>query len=151
MKGDLIPRTDHVALHCQPKTGLEYNGVGIPVGITKDAFRADDDGISSNWVEYDGGNFATVCLCLASVRHARKSHGVATINVGELIDVALDGGKEASAIHDPIELQRPNPGHSLIVGLGAADHEILDVLALTADVAPFTEDSIAQSKAIFGR
>ena len=152
MKGDPIPPEDHLALHCQPLTGMEFDASGAPVGINRDAFRVDDDGISTNWIEFDGGTFATTCLLLASVRVARNGHRVGVMNVGAALEIGSDGGKVMAAIHDPIEPpEKPNPGHALLTGVAAGDVEVLDQLALLVDLEPFGADAIALSKSIFNR
>jgi hypothetical protein len=56
LKGEEIPTTDHVALHCRQRD-LEVGDDGEPSGLRIDAFRVDDDGISVNWLEYKPGSF----------------------------------------------------------------------------------------------
>jgi hypothetical protein len=86
LRGDRIPPSDHLALHCQ-QSGMEIDAGGVPVGITREALRVDEDGISTNWIEYDAGDFSTSCLILATVRRVRKNHRVGVIKVGEAIDL----------------------------------------------------------------
>lgn len=153
MKGDEIPRTDNLALHCQPQSGIEVDESGAPVAITREAFRVDDDGISTNWIEFNGGTLEDACMIMAEVRNTRKRHGVARFNIGQAIDLAADMQKVIKALHDPIEPSegRPNPAHALLVGIIAADEELLDQLALLAEVSAFPEAAVARSKALFGR
>jgi hypothetical protein len=131
---------------------MEIDPSGALVGITREALRVDDDGISTTWIEYDGHDFAAACLCLASVRVARKSHGVAVVNVGEAIDLGRIEKKAINAIHDPIEPpELPNPAHALLIGIEASDTKVLDQLAVLFDLKPFTPEAIEESKQIFGR
>ena len=131
---------------------MEFDPGGIPVGITSEAFRVDADGISTNWIEFDGGGFPAACLLLASVRVARKRHRVGVFNVGTALNLGKENHKVIEAIHDPIEPpDPPNPGHALLTGVNAGDTEILDQLALVVNLEPFSADAIAQSKSLFGR
>jgi hypothetical protein len=131
---------------------MEVDGSGIPVGITRDAFRVDDDGISTNWIEFNGGDLAAACLLLASVRVARKNHRVGVMNVGAALDLGKANRKVIKAIHDPIEPPDvPNPGHALLTGVAAGDSELLDQLALLVELESFSVAAIALSKSKFGR
>jgi hypothetical protein len=131
---------------------MEFDASGAPVGIIRDAFHVDDDGISTNWIEFNNGDLAAACLLLASVRVARKSHRVGVMNVGAVIDVGKENHKVLSAIHDPTEPpEPPNPGHALLTGVVAGDTELLDQLALLVDLESFTVAAIALSKSISGR
>lgn len=140
-----------MALHCQ-KPGMEFDASGDPASINRDAFRVDDDGISINWIEFDGGDLAATCLLLATVRKVRKNHRVAVINVGSAEKLGNEANKTIAAIHDPIEQpEKPNPGHALLTGVGDNDNDLLDALTVLADINPFSAESIALSKSTFGR
>lgn len=128
MKGDRIPVTDHLALHCQP-TSIEVGADGKPSGIGTDALRVDADGVSTNWIEYYGGTFGTVCALFKTLRTVRKSHMVGVVPVKEVERIG------AHAIHDPLEGPPPNPAHALIVG--ANDDKVLRALAVLFEVRQF--------------
>ena len=154
MRGDLIPSSDHLALHCPPRAfaGVEIDPTGVPVGITREAFQVDDDGISTNWIEFNGGNLASACMMLACVLTVRRTHRVGVMNVGAAIDLGQATNRLLQAVHDPIEPPdtRPNPGHALLQGVAAGDDELLDFLAMLVQLKAFTPEAIAQSKALFG-
>jgi len=131
---------------------MEIDKFGNPVGITREAFRVHDDGISTNWIEFDGGDLAAACLLLASVRVVRQRHRVGVMNVGEAADLGKEVDKKIEAVHDPIEPpDLPNPGHALLKGIIVDDFEFLDQLALLVELKPFSAESIALSKSTFGR
>jgi hypothetical protein len=131
---------------------MEFDASGTPAGITWEAFRVDDDGISTNWIEFDGGDLAEACLLLAAVRKTRRSHRVGVMNVGVVVDLGNATDRVVCAIHDPIEPpDPPNPGHALLTGMAADDADFLDQLALLVDLELFTADAIALSKDRFGR
>lgn len=152
MKGDPIPEEDSLALHCQPNTGMEIDEHGNPSGITREAFRVDDDGISTNWVEYEGGDLQSACFLLASVRVARKGHRVGIFKVKEAIDTGKEHGKVVAVIQDPIDdPDKPNPAHALVTGVIAADTDLLDHLALLVVLELFSDTAIAHSKSVLRR
>jgi hypothetical protein len=140
LKGELIPRTDHVALHCQP-SDFEVDPSGSLGGLKIDAFRVDEDGISVNWVQYISGTFEEcidrVTRLLASLRTVRRTHRCAIINVGEIHMVGENHEKSIQVVHDPLEGPRPNPAHSLICGEATEDSAVLYDLTLIADIRPF--------------
>jgi hypothetical protein len=135
VKGDRIPSTDNLALHCQP-TSIEVDALGTPSGVTEDAFRVDEDGISANWVEFSGG-IAQVCALFKTLRRVRKSHKVGTIAVADVEQVGRQYQKDLRAIHDPIEGPPPNPGHALVVGVQPTDQQVLRALSLLVTVQNF--------------
>lgn len=141
MRGDPVPPTDNLALHCQPNSGIEVNPEGQPVGVTREAFRVDDDGISTNWIEYDNGDFSSVCLILASIRTVRKSHRVGLLTVADTIAVGQATNKAITVEHDPIDVP-PNPGHALIKGVAPTDEPVLDELALYVVIREFSPASL---------
>ncbi|WP_441231447.1 hypothetical protein AB7828_24890 [Tardiphaga sp. 215_C5_N2_1] len=136
MKGDRIPKTDNLALHCQP-TSMEIDETGVVTGVSVEAFRVDDDGISTNWLEFDGGNLEAVCGLFKSLRTVRKSHRVGLIAVNDVEEVGVAHNKDVHAIHDPIDTEPLNPGHALIVGVGPLDQRILRALSLMVEVRTF--------------
>lgn len=135
VKGDRIPSTDNLALHCQP-TSIEVDATGAPSGVTEEAFRVDDDGISANWVEFSGG-FAQVCALFNTLRTVRKSHVVGMLAVNDVEQVGNQYEKALRAIHDPIDGPKPNPGHSLVTGVKPTDEQVLRALSLLVTVQNF--------------
>jgi hypothetical protein len=131
VKGDPIPSLHHLALHCQP-TSIEVDKEGQPTGIGTDALRVDDDGISTNWIEYCGGTFETVCALLKTLRTVRRTHRVGVLQVKE-----VEGVGTAHAVHDPVEGSRPNPGHALIVGVKPDDVKTLRAIAVLFELRQF--------------
>jgi hypothetical protein len=131
---------------------MEIDKFGNPIGITREAFRIDDDGISTNWIEFDGGDFAAACLLLASVRVVRQNHRVGVMNVGAAINLGKDVDRQIEAIHDPIEPpDPPNPGHALLSGVMVDDLKFLDSLALLVELKSFGAEATALSKSTFKR
>jgi hypothetical protein len=145
LKDDPIPSSDHLALHCQ-QTGMEVDASGVPIGITRDAFRIDDDGISTNWVEYNGGNVASACMLICATRRVRKSHRVGVFQVGEALQIGASADKQIEAVHDPIEPPdpKPNPGHALL--RGDLDDTLLDLLTPIVVLHLFTGAALQSSK-----
>jgi hypothetical protein len=91
----------------------------------------DDDGISTNWIEYCGGTFETVCGLLKTIRKVRKNHMVGVVAVKEVESVG------AHAVHDPIDGSPPNPGHALIVGAKPDDDKMLRAIAILFELRQF--------------
>jgi hypothetical protein len=155
LKGDVIPPEHSLALHCQPGPGkgIEVGEDGNPKSITRDAFRVDDDGISTNWIEFGGGDFAAACLLIAATRKVRKTHYLGVMNVGLALGVGTDFGKILSAVHDPIEPPEAlvNPGHALLVGVASDDSELLDGLTLLVALNPVTDEAVQYSRSLFGK
>jgi hypothetical protein len=116
---------------------MEVDEEGYPVAVTSEAFRVDEDGISTNWVEFEGGGLEAACLLMAAVRTVRLSHRVGVFNVGEAIAVGQSARRTMRAIHDPIEDPPPNPGHALLTGVLPSDTDLLDQLALLVSLEPF--------------
>jgi hypothetical protein len=123
-------------------------------GLKSDAFRVDDDGISSNWVEYTAsGSFekqlARTGKLLATQRCVRKSHACGVMNVGQIKEAGTALEKPISVVHDPIEDPPPNPGHALMKGVSPRDAELLQALALLVTVHSFSTGAVAMSKERF--
>jgi hypothetical protein len=148
VKGDEIPQTDHVALHCEP-LAFEVKPDGTRGGLKIDAFRADEDGISVYWVEHEPGPFEEcverTCCLLASLRTVRRNHGFGILKVGEIIQTAAAGNRVVTVVHDPIDEPEPNPAHSLIKGCIPGD-DLLSDFRLLVDVRPFTEAALKIAK-----
>ena len=142
MKGDVIPSADHLALHCQPSAFLERDASGNPTGLNTDAFRVDEDGISTNWLEYEGGDyqacFLKTCELLKRVRTVKKkSHRIGIMCVGQIEATGQAVGKAVQAVHDPLDAPPPNPGHALVVGIQPDDRELLQALTLLVELRNF--------------
>jgi hypothetical protein len=150
LKGDPIPPDDHVALHCQPAYLLEVDETGEPTGVSSDVFRVDDDGISTNWLEFQDENleaqFATACLLLAMGRTVRATHRVGIIVVANVLAAGAAANKAVAVIHDPLEIP-PNPGHALITGLAVDDQKVFQGLAVVTELRVFTQEALRRSKA----
>ena len=136
MTGDRIPLDCTLAMHCKG-TSIERDENSNPTGINTDAFRADDDGISCNWIEHNGGNFASTCALLKSVRSFTGTHMVAVMGVRDVEDVGTKHAKEVHAVHDPLEEPIPNPGHALITGIRPEEDEVLQALSVIVELRPF--------------
>jgi hypothetical protein len=153
LKGDHIPRTDHVAIHCQP-TDFEVSPSGQRGDLKPDAFRVDEDGISSNWLEFYNGSFAErleeAAKMLARMRCVRRTHRCGVMNVGHIEDTGVATEKTVTVIHDPIDKPRANPGHALIKGAMPDDSGLLQALTLVVSFHVFSADAVAISKQIFG-
>jgi hypothetical protein len=148
LKGEAIPPEHHLALHCQPAHLLERDENGQPSGVSWEVFRVDEDGISTNWIEFQGQKFDTgfaeACLLLTSTRTVRRSHMVGVLRVVDVLAAGKVGGKTANAIHDPREIPF-NPGHALITGIAADDRAVLDGLSAVTVLHPFTPAAIQRS------
>jgi hypothetical protein len=149
VKGDEIPHTDHVALHCQT-SDLEVGPDGKWSGLKIDAFRVDDNGISVNWVEQQPGSFEAcfdrTCCLLARLRTVRPKHACGIFKVGDIIQTAAASGRVVGVIHDPVEGPAPNPAHSLITGCAPDDDELLSQFTLLVDLQPFTKAALEIAK-----
>jgi hypothetical protein len=150
VKGDKIPLTDHIALHCPP-LAFEVNPDQSYGGLKIDAFSVDDDGISVDWVEHEQGPFEEcfekTCCRIASPRSVRRSHRCAILNVGEIIQTVAASGRDVAVVHDPVEPPNPNPNpaHSLIKGC-VPDDDLLSKFRLLADVREFTPAALKIAK-----
>jgi hypothetical protein len=150
LKGDPIPPHDHVALHCQPAYLLDVDETGEAIGVSSDVFRVDDDGISTNWLEFQDADFetqfATACLLLTMGRTVRARHRVGIIVVANVLAAGAAANKAVSVIHDPLEIP-PNPGHALITELAVDDQKVFQELAVVTELRVFTQEALRRSKA----
>jgi hypothetical protein len=151
LKGDPVPPEDHLAIHCQPSYLIERDEAGEPRGVSPDVFRVDEEGISSNWVEFEKGDgfdaqFSRACLLLALGRTVRASHRIGVLVVAEVMAVGAAANKAVAAIHDPLE-EPLNPGHALITGLRPNDKAMLHDLSVLVELRPFTDDAVQMVKA----
>lgn len=129
----VIQLNDHVGKHCQPKELLTQerdDGTLEAVGVAGNAFFPDEDGVSVGWVEHihhdnlpHADRLSKLIGCMG-VRTIRKSHRLAVLKVGSIVDCGTRIGKTVSVVPDP----QPNfDCHSLIVGIepSAADLQAL--------------------------
>jgi hypothetical protein len=148
LKGDEIPTTDHVALHC-PRIALEWGEDGNPCGLKIDAFRVDDDGISVNWLEYERSSFdecfERTCRLFASALFLRDSHRCAIMKVDEIKQTAAARNKSVKIVHDPVDEPQPNPAHALIIGCAPND-TLLQEFTLLVDLRRFSPAALEISK-----
>ena len=134
MKGDDLPPEDHILRHCR-KGDLKTEADGEILGVFPSAFEPDNDGISVTWIEYFAGSWleklAAAREALARGLTLRLSHRLALLNVGEVVDAGEAVGALMRVIHDPIEtpLDNENLAHSLIVGVTADQHELMNRIA----------------------
>lgn len=109
-----VPAEDQVVLLCPSKVQQVVNGVCL--GITPDAFRVDDDGISVTWVEYFQPPPPALEQAAGALKKAREpsaSGVLAHANVGRILEVAGKLKLLVGVIHTPIE---DNEGHASITG-----------------------------------
>src|ERR1700686_2615223 len=71
---------------------------GAPSGVTAEAFRVDDDGISTNWIEFSGG-FPQVCALFKTLRTVRKTHMVGVLAVNDVENIGVQYKKCLHSIH----------------------------------------------------
>jgi hypothetical protein len=98
LKGDAVPPDDHLAIHCQPSHLIERDEAGEPSGVSPDVFRVDEEGISSNWIEFEKGDgfdaqFSKACLLLTLGRTVRASHRMGVLVVAEVTAVGTAANK----------------------------------------------------------
>jgi hypothetical protein len=150
VKGDKIPLTDHLALHCG-RLDFEVQPDETYGGLKVDAFRIDDDGISANWVECEPGPFEEcfdkTCCLFATLRSVRPSHRCAVFRVDEIVRTAEASSRTVAVVHDPVDPPdpHPNPAHSLIKGCVPGD-DLLDQFRLLAKVLEFTPTALEIAK-----
>ncbi len=141
LKGERIPSQHHVGRHCTPSRLLIHEETGQITGIDPSAFRADSDGISVNWLEYhedaELGSFADMCGLIKAARKVKQTDRVAVMAVSEIEATPGVNGGSLHVEHDPLDGQRPNPGHSLIKGVGPDDTDVLHELSVLVDVRAF--------------
>lgn len=132
LRGDPLPDEDHVIRQCSG-TAIERDPETLQaIGITKDAFDDDPDGVSVTWVEYfakaPDQERAAMDAVKATPRTVRATHRFGKLNVGLIRAAGRDAGVPLAVEHDPIPR---NLGHSLIKGLAPNEHtELMNRLAL---------------------
>jgi hypothetical protein len=91
VKGDPLPAEHHVERHCRKNDLIWVNGEAM--GVTESAFELkpnETDGLSTNWLEYFGGDRQRNLSGVRSVTKltTKNSHRIAVINVGEVNSAA---------------------------------------------------------------
>jgi hypothetical protein len=125
VKGETLDYTHTLCLHCQGNA-YEVAPDGA-IGLKYTAFVVHDDGISFNWLEYEGDTFdeqfQATCKLLR-LRTVRASHRVALMNIGKAISVGRDNDIALVAVHDP-QPDYKNLAHALLQGAAPADIVLL--------------------------
>lgn len=141
MKGDVLPPDNHVGLHCAPRSFIDHDAGGRPVGVNIHAFRVDQDGISVDWLEFEGRDsieqFRLLCARIKLTRDVRPSHCIGIMQVGEIVDCGTVD-QPLTVVHDPIGPPKPNLGHALIQGIMSKNDPVLLDLSTLVTVRPFT-------------
>jgi hypothetical protein len=139
VKGDLIPREDHVARHCRVSDYFEDNG---QIRVNGDAFEPDSDGVSVTWLEFFPGSRAEqlteVSATIRATRTVRQSHRLAIISVAAVIECRQTHGVDLAVEHDPITDPPSNLAHCLIKGIPNDARALREQLALNAQAIAFS-------------
>lgn len=109
-----VPPGDGVISLCP--LGKQVVMQGACVGITADALRVDDDGISVTWVEYFDEPPPALHSAAAELKKSRKptpTGVLARANVGRILEVAQKLNKLFEVTHTPVD---DNDAHSSITG-----------------------------------
>lgn len=137
MKGESIPRENHVIRYVKPRS-IDIDGVSREEFLLRPD-RADERGLSVNWLEYYSdldkqGQIAAVRQC--SRLTLKRTGRYAEFGVYDLhyrLQTALD---HFDIVHAPIDdgTAPPDPSHSEILGLPPGDSPFAHyVAALIAD------------------
>ena len=134
LTGDLLPPTDHVGKHCQPKELIQdeqADGSLVAVGVRGAAFFPDEDGVSVAWVEHphhpkDGVAAIQAMINCMKIRTVRKSHRLACYKIQNIQDCGAKFSKNISVMHDP---QSNYDCHALIKGIDPNAVDLLDLIA----------------------
>ncbi len=143
MKGESIPPEHHLAMHCQPSHMIEVNPDGERNGVSYRALRVDSDGMSSNWLEFDGitpgEQFGAVCKLLRTVRTVRPSHRLGVMGVKSVLAAGKLSQLDLRVVHDPIVGPPPpeNPGHALTQGATPDNEILLQTIAASIELHEF--------------
>ena len=135
MKGDDLPPEDHVLRHCSSRLLKIDDDSRDILGVFPFAFEPDADGISVTWVEFFAGSpserLAAAREALGRRRALRRTHRLAKLNVGDVLSAGKAVGVATRVVHDPIEAppDKENLAHSLIVGVTADQHELMNRIA----------------------
>ncbi len=145
LKGDRVPDQHHVVMHISPSHAWEVLPDGTKGGVSYEAIRVDDDGISCNWLEFFKGSeeeqYQQTCLALSRCRTVRRTHLTGKIRVRKIIEAGELNKKQLSVEHDPIEHPEPNPAHSLTKGACRDDVEIRQAIAVQLAVEKYWSGS----------
>lgn len=109
-----VPPGDSVISLCP--LGKQVVRQGACVGITADALRVDDDGISVTWVEYFDEPPPALQSAASEMKKSRKptpTGVLARANVGRILEVAMKLKNTFEVVHTPVD---ENDAHSSITG-----------------------------------
>ncbi len=130
MKGDPVPKRDHVSRYCSGMRCTEERQV------TGAAFlpREEEKYLSVNWLEFLNldnrqEEIREVRKVLSSKLRLGAMANIAVLNVGEALDyvhMQSPDSRELSVLHEPEE---EDPSHSGISGFRHNDHLIADLIA----------------------
>jgi hypothetical protein len=125
MKGDSLPKNDHIARYCKPKTAPD----GQPTG-TSFMLRKDEEFRSVNWMEHFGnsGGEDQITNIREHIEMSLAASGIfAVLNVGEILDqVKANSDKQLSILHEPTPR---DPSHSGVHGYQYEDDLVADLIA----------------------
>lgn len=134
LTGEMLPPTDHVGRHCQPRELIsdeQADGSLVVVGVRGSAFSPDADGVSVAWIEHPHHQRAGVTAIQAvvdcmKIRTVRRSHRLARYKIQTIKDCGAKFGRDIGVMHDP----QPNYAcHALITGLDPNTADLLDLIA----------------------
>lgn len=131
-----VPATDSVISLCP--LGKQVIKNGTCVGITPDALRVDEDGISVTWVEYFEEPPPALHSAAAELKKSRKPSktGVlARAQVSRIMEIAGKLKRTFAVTHTPVD---NNDAHSSITG---CPDELTTKLALTRAFHVFTPNT----------
>lgn len=150
LTGQRLPSEHHVGLHCRPKVFAGRDADGNVADLNHDAFRVDPDGISVNWLEFEGTHpdeqFAIMCDCMSGGRDVKKSDYVALLLVADIEATESMAGVHPYVVHDPINGPRPNLGHSLIKSVDPDDELQRQELASKVKAIPVVPEVLQKIK-----
>ena len=109
-----MPPKDTVISLCPAKD--QFAPSGVCTGITAEALRINDDGVSVTWVEYFSEPPAALEQAALELKKTRKPSAtgvLACASVGRLLEVTAKLKLAASVQHTPIN---GNDAHSSILG-----------------------------------
>lgn len=138
MKGDVIPRTNHVSRWCK-SSQVDGDVVSHHVFLLQE--RDTDDGLSVNWLEFLHcqdrlSEVAEIRRVLAlKMRSVSKNSRIAVLNVGfalTALDEYLAGSLNIAVLHNPAseEGRWDDPSHASIFGLTRDSHAEIAAVAL---------------------
>jgi hypothetical protein len=109
-----VPACDSVILLCP--LGKQVIRMGVCIGITPDAIRIDEDGISVTWVEYFDEPPPSLQSAAAELKRSRmpsKTGIIARAQVNRVLEVAQKLKQTIAVSHTPVDC---NDAHASITG-----------------------------------